>query len=215
MYKDKPLESQVIIPFPNHLANLMVADYVEVNGQWNWTLFDQFLLSTTIMKIASIHLPSVSLGPNQLYWSHSNKGTFSMASAYNAISSPDSSLKDKTWSLAWTWQGPQCIKVFIWLALYGGLKTKAEILRHHMLINAKCTRCGVLVEDILHVLRECMAARGFWYRVLPSTMRQCFFHAPFKELMINNLQNAWPIHEIRNWICFFGIAIWRLWFWRN
>ena len=119
------------------------------------------------------------------------------------------------WKLAWNWQGPQCIKVFIWLALHGRLKTKAEILRRHLLINAECTKCGAPVEDILHVLRDCIAARGFWYRVIPLAMRQRFFQAPFKEWMINNLQNSWPIHGVQNWVCFFGISIWRLWFWRN
>lgn len=78
MYKDNPLASQVIISFHDHLTNLMVVDCMEVNGQWNWALFNQFLLRTAIIKIASIHPPSVSLGLDQLYWSHSNKGNFSL-----------------------------------------------------------------------------------------------------------------------------------------
>lgn len=102
------------------------------------------------------------------------------------------------WKLAWNWQGPQCIKVFTWLALHGRLKTKAEILRHHLLINAECTKCEAPVEDILHVLRGCIAARGFWYCVIPLAMRHRFFQAPFKEWMINNLQNSWPIHGVQN-----------------
>ncbi|KAH9699945.1 putative ribonuclease H protein [Citrus sinensis] len=187
----------------------------DANGQWNWALFDHFLPHTAIMKIASIHPPSDLLGPDQFYWSHSNKGNFSVFSAYYAISPPDNLLHDSSWKMAWKWQGPQGVKVFIWLALHGRLKTKAEIARRHMLINTECDRCGALIEDILHVLRDCMVTKGFWSQVIPVVMRQRFFKAPFKEWMMNNLQNAWPIYGVRNWVCFFGIAIWRLWFWRN
>ena len=63
-----------------------------------------------------------------------------------------------------------------------------------MLINTECDKCRALVEDILHVLRDCMVMKGFWYRVIPVAMRQRFFQAPFKEWMMNNLQNAWPIY---------------------
>ena len=94
VYKDKPLASHVIFPIPDHLNNLMVVNCVEVNEQWNWALFDYFLPGTAIIKIASIHPLSVSLGPNQLYGSHSNEGNFSVSSAYYAISSPDNQLKD-------------------------------------------------------------------------------------------------------------------------
>ncbi|KAH9791596.1 putative ribonuclease H protein [Citrus sinensis] len=215
VYKDKPLANQVTAPIPDHLTNLMVADCVAANGQWNRALFDHFLPHTAIMKIASIHPPSDLLGPDQFYWSYSNKGNFSASSAYNVISSPDNSLQDTSWNMVWKWQGPQGVKVFIWLALHGRLKTKAEIARRHMVINTECDRCGAPVEDILHVLRDSMGTKGFWYRVIPVAMRQHFFQAPFKEWMINNLQNAWPITGVRNWVCFFGIAIWRLWFWRN
>ncbi|KAH9670623.1 putative ribonuclease H protein [Citrus sinensis] len=215
VYKDKPLANQVTSPIPDHLTNLMVADCVAANGQWNWALFDLFLPHTAIMKIASIHPPSDLLGPDQFYWSHSNKGNFSASSAYNVIRSPDISLQDTSWNMVWKWQGPQGVKVFIWLALHGRLKTKAEIARRHMAINTECDRCGAPVEDILHVLRDCMGTKGFWYRVIPVAMRQRFFQAPFKEWMMNNLQNAWPISGVRNWVCFFGIAIWRLWYWRN
>ena len=125
MYKDKPLANQVTSPILGHLTSLMVADCVAANGQWNWALFDHFLPHTTIMKIASIHPPSDLLGPNQFYWAHSTKGNFSASSAYNAISSPDNYLQDSIWNMVWKWQGPQSVKVFIWLALHGRLKTKA------------------------------------------------------------------------------------------
>ncbi|KAH9735416.1 putative ribonuclease H protein [Citrus sinensis] len=133
----------------------------DANGQWNWALFDHFLPHTAIMKIASIHPPSDLLGPDQFYWSHSNKGNFSASSAYNSISPPDISLQDTSWNMVWKWQGPQGVKVFIWLALHGRLKTKAEIARRHMVINTECDRCGAPVEDILHVLRDCMGTKSF------------------------------------------------------
>ncbi|KAH9660103.1 putative ribonuclease H protein [Citrus sinensis] len=63
------------------------------------------------------------------------------------------------WHLAWSWKGPQSICVFLWLLLHGRLKTRKELHKRHLVVSTQYDRCGGLVEDILHTLRDCVTAR--------------------------------------------------------
>lgn len=105
--------------------------------------------------------------------------------------------------------------IFIWLVLHNRLKIKAEILRRHIQIGSVCDRCGTSVEDTLHVIRDCLVAKRLWNRVIPMSHRQSFYSWNLREWMIHNLRSSRKLKRKLNWSCFFGIAIWRLWFWRN
>lgn len=74
--------------------------------------------------------------------------------------------------LAWSWQGPQCIRLFIWLVLHDRLKTKAELMGRYNSTGSVCDRCGESLESALHVLRDCMVAKRVWNRVIPAPYRQ-------------------------------------------
>lgn len=82
-----------------------------------------------------------------------------------------------------------------WLA-----KKKKELSRRHLSSSCVCDRCGAPMEDILHVLRDCMATKGFWNLVL---------------WICRNLESQWALQNGLKWSYFFGVAIWGLWFWRN
>lgn len=133
-------------------------------GNWRWDSFSYLLLNHILLRIALIQPPSQNNGEDQVYWAESNNGSFMVKSAYNAISSYHSRNEDFSWDIVWRWKGPQSIRTFLWLVTHNRLKTKAELARKHILANAGCDRCGCGVEDTLHVLRDCMAAK----RILPS-----------------------------------------------
>ena len=78
-----------------------------------------------------------------------------------------------------------------------------------------CDRCGAPMEDILHVLRDCMATKGFWNLVLPMAHQQEFYNLSLRDWICRNLESQWALQNGLKWSCFFGVAIWGLWFWRN
>lgn len=75
--------------------------------------------------------------------------------------------------------------------------------------SCMCDRCGAPVEDILHVLRDCMAIKGFWNLALLVAHQQDFYKLSLQDWISRNLESQW---DGLNWICFFEVAIWRLWF---
>ena len=68
---------------------------------------------------------------------------------------------------------------------------------------------------MLHVLRDCSQAKNLWLRVVPSKSQPIFFSHDLKEWILHNLENKLDIPCHGNWACFFGVATWRIWFFRN
>ena len=79
----------------------------------------------------------------------------------------------------------------------------------------RCARCGCLIENTLHALRDCPGAKHVWLVLLPLEIRQQFFNLNLRDWMLYNLKNLWKYEGFFYWTCLFGVTIWRLWFWRN
>lgn len=60
----------------------------------------------------------------------------------HAISKAKYSEKDQIWGIAWSWKGPQSVRIFRWLVLHNRLKMKAELTRRHIQIGCGCDCCG-------------------------------------------------------------------------
>ncbi|KAH9735403.1 putative ribonuclease H protein [Citrus sinensis] len=197
------------------IINKTAAEFVDAQGNWNWVTFSHLLPNNILLRIASFRPPMEGYGEDQIFWSESKKGNFTVKSAYDALSKELKGDDDQIWSCVWRWNGPQSIRVFLWLVLYNRLKTKAEISRRHVHLDSSCDRCGDGDENTLHVLRDCMVARRFWYAILPIHQRQYFFSLNLKDWMSYNLMTADQFGSDLSWNIYFGVAIWRLWFWRN
>ncbi|KAH9723430.1 putative leucine-rich repeat receptor-like serine/threonine-protein kinase [Citrus sinensis] len=199
------------------IVALWFQDYCNFEmGVYNTIKFLVAASSPTIfLRIASFRPPMEGYGEDQIFWSESKKGNFTVKSAYDALSKEIKGEDDQIWSCVWRWNGPQSIRVFLWLVLHNRLKTKAEISRRHVHLDSSCDRCGDGDENTLHVLRDCMVARRFWYAILPIHQRQYFFSLNLKDWMSYNLTNADQVGSDLSWNIFFGVAIWRLWSRRN
>lgn len=212
--RDKPLLYYAVCPIPTNILHKKVVDFADINGAWKWEIFGHLLPDNIILIIASHQPPMDQRGEDQVYWAASKKGNFSTNSAYHAISAHNQGMVDQIWSLVWSWPGPQCIRIFIWLVLHDRLKTKVELVRRHISTGSHCDRCGDSLESTLYVLRDYMVAKRIWNRVIPEPFRQAFYSCNLKEWMNKILKNNWLFKEV-HWRSFFGVAIWRLWFWRN
>lgn len=96
---------------------------------------------------------------------------------------------------------------------YDRLKTRAEISKRHMLVDCSCDRCGSSLENTVHVLRDCMVVKRVWNRIIPVSSRPLFYSLDLKERICQNLMNKGLMISGINW--FFGLTIWRMWYWRN
>lgn len=65
------------------------------------------------------------------------------------------STQDGMWRCVWHWDGPERIRMFIWLLIQQRILTNAERVRRHLTLDASCHVCGGTVETALHVVRDC------------------------------------------------------------
>ncbi|KAL9419174.1 hypothetical protein AB3S75_037017 [Citrus x aurantiifolia] len=213
--KQGPLINLAVLPVPHELINATVSDFLNVHGGWNWSAFEHLLPNSILMQIASIMPHNPLLGVDQIFWSYEPSGHFTVRSAYKLLCQLELIATDNAWNQAWSWKGPQAAHIFLWQVLHAKLKTKSELSRRHIPVSLHCDRCGAPLEDIIHVLRDCHCIKRVWLRLVPARHQISFFQLPLREWIIANLQNKWKIPSPLSWECIFGVAVWRLWYWRN
>ncbi|KAH9672775.1 putative ribonuclease H protein [Citrus sinensis] len=179
------LQSYALNLIPNKLINLCVADFSDNNGNWNWQLFVHLLPNHIILKITAVKAPCANSGEDQCYWAYSNTGYFTAKYAYLSLHQSNNMADNSLWNLAWKWNGPQSIRTFIWLAISNRLKTKSDLHRRHITVDATCCSCGPYLEDTIH------------------------------SWIYYNLKNMGLIKRDEKWPCIFGVVLWRIWYWRN
>ncbi|KAH9722591.1 putative ribonuclease H protein [Citrus sinensis] len=103
------------------------------------------------------------------------------------------------WSISFAWEIEDC----------------SELAKRHIPVSNVCDRCGVSAEDILHVLRDCCCIKRIWIRLVLVCNHYTFFHSSLRDWLVANLHNKWKIVCNVPWECIFGVAVWRLWIWRN
>ncbi|KAH9669858.1 putative ribonuclease H protein [Citrus sinensis] len=150
-----------------------------------------------------------------IFWAHSKHGQFTTSSAYLALSVHNPTAADRAWRLIWHWKGPQSVRVFLWQMFHASLKTKAELVRRHLSISSPCDRCGAVCEDVIHALRDCPLVKQFWLNIILTSKRHDFLNSRLHHWLRLNLGDASMVGNVSNWAIFFGVALWRIWFWRN
>ncbi|KAL9437050.1 hypothetical protein AB3S75_022984 [Citrus x aurantiifolia] len=213
--KYNPLFSLAIQPISQDIINAPVCDFTNENGGWNWSKFEHLLSHYTLMQIASIMPPAPHLGVDKIFWGFDPRGMFTVRSAYDSLCHHHFAAHDRNWKIPWSWKGPQSIRLFLWQIMHGKLKTHDELARRHIHAPLECDRCGGAVEDILHALRDCSCIIQVWRKLVPKANHNSFFSSTLRDWIAGNLQNKWKITSSLPWDCIFGVAVWRLWFWRN
>ena len=99
--------------------------------------------------------------------------------------------------------------------LHNRLKTKAELARRHISVSTACDRCGAVTKDAIPALRDCILVKRFCLLIILENKRESFFSSRLREWLSSNVGIVGKLWSVSNWATFFGIVLWRLWFWRN
>ncbi|KAK8999802.1 hypothetical protein V6N11_065298 [Hibiscus sabdariffa] len=91
------------------------------------------------------------------------------------------------WKRVWKLKVPQRVRVFAWLMLHERLLINVERVRQHSAEVDLCDVCMHGREDIDHVLRLCIVAKGTWRRIIPPELSETFFSLPFHDWLIKNM----------------------------
>lgn len=67
------------------------------------------------------------------------------------------------WSNIWDLQPPPPkVKTFLWRALHGIIPTEANLYRHHVPVNPRCTLCGYYWANTSYALFFCEVIKKLW-----------------------------------------------------
>ena len=122
-------------------------------------------------------------------------------------------------SKGWIWKLDTLPKIinFLWLCMHKSVLVKNTLFSRGIIEENNCSLCKRMLETIGHLLRECIYACDFWYKVNIPHMVVPSFQAiddVYNWLRVNCLSKAMH-HSSVPWRYVFSFAIWELWKHRN
>lgn len=92
-----------------------VVEYVDENGNWRWNVLQDKLSASSLLKLAAIKPPSLGDGDDLPFWGWTSFGVFTVKSAYAQLADSQWEEENSAWRKIWLWNGPQHLRVFLWL----------------------------------------------------------------------------------------------------
>ncbi|CAN0830454.1 Putative ribonuclease H protein At1g65750 [Linum grandiflorum] len=170
--------------------DIMVADICDDAGKWNVSFLNENMSANVVEQVLGMTPPSAELGNDKLVRGLEPNGMFSIQSAYILIKQLNDVDTGKLWRKVWTWQGPNKICHFLWLASHGRLLTNVERRRRHLTNNAACAICGNHEESVDHILRKCPFAATVWRDFIPTSHQQEFFSQNFENWWYDQISHS-------------------------
>ncbi|KAL4301824.1 hypothetical protein GQ457_10G009460 [Hibiscus cannabinus] len=187
-----------------------MVDMIDSNGGWDWNRISAALPGELVDRIAAVP-PRGDAGSDKMVWWWESNHKFTTRRLYGGYSRNVTPLNAGIWTRVWNIPVPQRVCVFVWLVFHGRLLSNAERVRRHISDSKLCDFCGVVWEDIEHVLRSCCMAKGVWMRSIPAANRHTFFNHPFTNWLYKNLfDNSFMVADM-DWSTRFAIMCWLLW----
>ncbi|KAG7599981.1 Reverse transcriptase zinc-binding domain [Arabidopsis suecica] len=194
---------------PQGYESMVVNDLWRDGNGWRMDMITPYISNNARLELTSVDVDKVTRARDQLSWSESVDGNFSVKSAYNLLtrnSDPRPNL-EKFYSRVWRVTAPERVRVFLWLVGNQVLMTNTERSRRHLSSTDVCPVCKGGVETILHILRDCPAMMGIWTRILPPRKRRTFFDKSLLEWVFDNLSDENEYCE-STWATMFAMAVW-------
>ncbi|KAJ1379830.1 Ribonuclease H-like superfamily [Sesbania bispinosa] len=178
-----------------------VADFTSDSGSWKEDVLRSVLLSDAAEFVLNIPPPAALDPDDSISWSLTTDGPFSLASAYNYLSSTPSCPIGRVYNRLWKWKGPERLRLLIWRILANSLLTNLARVRRNLDTNAFYPVCHNQVESNIHALRDCSTAKFIWTQVSRNDLFPYFFSSNLHDWIfvnlswtgLNNGRTDWPI----------------------
>ena len=151
-----------------------------------------------------------------IMWKHTKDGDFSTNSAYawlNGSQQEESNFRGK-----WIWKIDMLPRVihFLWLCMHESLPVRSVLAMRGIIRESCCPLCKNFPETISHLLKECVVAKNFWFKLrVPHDMVSSFAGLDWLEWLKVNCQSKILHFSSVPWSYVFSFAIWNLWKHRN
>ncbi|KAK5784922.1 hypothetical protein PVK06_039463 [Gossypium arboreum] len=149
-------------------------------GLWNLYLLLVCLPNEIISRIISIPPPHPCIRLDKVTRMGTLTGSFTIKSAYKQIKGNLSNLRDETWNIPWKYQGPQMVRMFLWLVLKHCLLTQVERLKRSLTNDDHYMICRAIPVDTIHTIKDCRIAKEVWSLIVP-TEKPCYCRRDFER----------------------------------
>ncbi|CAL1361925.1 unnamed protein product [Linum trigynum] len=80
---------------------------------------------------------------------------------YDMMDSVTDDMPLEAWRDLWRWDGPNIIKLFLWLISHNRLLTNAQRKKQQIAQNEGYNHCTDEEDTLEHILRKCKKTKGF------------------------------------------------------
>lgn len=154
-----------LISTPNLSSDATIVVLIDNENKWKADLIQKMFSKEDTEAILSIPLPRRK-EKDQMIWHYDKKGKYSIKTSYQValnMKFPDplgcSSSNNSNWSIIWKLTLLEKIKISIWKVTKNLLPTIENLCKRGIVHEAHYKRCGNKVENILHMLVACKAAK--------------------------------------------------------
>ena len=143
-----------------------------------------------------------------IMWKHTKDGDFSTNSAYawlNGSQQEETNFRGK-----WIWKIDMLPRVihFLWLCMHNSLPVRSVLAMRGITRESCCPLCNNFPETISHLLKECVVAKDFWFKLkVPHEMVSSFAEMDLLEWLKVNCQSKTLHYSSVLWSYVFSFAI--------
>jgi ribonuclease HI len=206
--------SELNLQIPETLKDVKVRTLVDQEGNWNWSLFQEWMPMSLIHKIAAVLPPTDESGDDKLLGSGVDGEQFDVASMYNILCNFISDNNHTIWMNVWRLHVTERVKCFMWIVCHERIITNS-IKARMRLGSSLCKLCGTVEETCIHALRDCDRVRPLWLSVVPVAVRAMFFGTDIQQWILMNLNGDIRWRNNIRWEDFWATACHSIWMWRN
>lgn len=99
--------------------------------------------------------PALNADLDHIAWKWSANRNFSLVKTYKHMFVGDLNVSMESDDLTWKMHAPQRARTFLWLLAQEKLLTNEERFKRGMSTFPFCERCGLDIENVLHVVMDC------------------------------------------------------------
>ncbi|KAH9776449.1 putative reverse transcriptase/RNA-dependent DNA polymerase [Citrus sinensis] len=163
----KPFTFKHVIK-PTMPSEALVSELINGENCWDEELIYRHFDKMDADVITQIPLPRRSR-EDELIWHYGTSGQYTVKSGYQTAlkirfpAMPSSSESSKNeWNIIWSLALPKKIIIFVWRAAKNLLSSAENLWKRKIVQEPTCQLCKMGIENVVHALVDCKAAKKVW-----------------------------------------------------
>ncbi|KAF7830694.1 reverse transcriptase [Senna tora] len=214
-----PLRGQISGPLNREEDKLLVNDFAEGVGVWNWERISFDLPIQVQRNIFAIVCNNNSNDSDRISWKFTPTGLFSLKTAYElacAYNSHEGTEEENARNFKWIWKLPYTpkIRMFVWQLSSNALPCRDTLTSRGIQLQVHCPICNSDNETLAHLFSQCSETQKVWDVINLSPINPADANKMCDWVHYNALKDTVVNYSITHGILFI-FGLWEIWLARN